>query len=350
MSKNDNQQTSAKGGGANDVAEIMAALLPIHRAVTIEWLVDAAATAAERALNAPYTFVYFEEQDGRLSYKPPVSDLRRRSLQRAIDAFGANVLSAKLDPAALPAFGEALDASTPSAMNAVDLFGELPAIAAAQKTLGIDRFSVAPLNTAGERLGALLLMLPKDSDMELVRLLADHVACAAVNLRNTEAARSQGVTDVVRSVYDERKLETDLQRELGRAARYKRQVSIAVIEATNLGLLREQFGAFLTDRLLQRLGESLAQGARDVDTLGAYKGSGYTMILAEAHTEGAAVAARRMLAKAQEARIEGQNVPGLELHLVVGWATYPADGTSTPALFTAAERRMYDPDLQSEVA
>ena len=337
MSKNDNQQTSAKGGGGNDVAEIMAALLPIHRAVTIEWLVDAAATAAERALNAPYTFVYFEEQDGRLSYKPPVSDLRRRSLQRAIDAFGANVLSAKLDPAALPAFGEALDASTPSAMNAVDLFGELPAIAEAQKTLGIDRFSVAPLNTAGERLGVLLL-------------LADHVACAAVNLRNTEAARSQGVTDVVRSVYDERKLETDLQRELGRAARYKRQVSIAVIEATNLGLLREQFGAFLTDRLLQRLGESLAQGARDVDTLGAYKGSGYTMILAEAHTEGAAVAARRMLAKAQEARIEGQNVPGLELHLVVGWATYPADGTSTPALFTAAERRMYDPDLQSEVA
>src|SRR5438105_5000823 len=142
MSRNDNQQTSAKGGGVNSVAEIMAALLPIHRAVTIEWLVDAAATAAER-------------------------------------------------------------------------------------------------------LGALLLMLPTDSDMELVRLLADHVACAAVNLRNTEAARSQGVTDVVRSVYDERKLETDLQRELGRAARYKRQVSIAVIEATNLGLLREQFGAFL---------------------------------------------------------------------------------------------------------
>src|SRR5205085_1619449 len=96
-----------------------------------------------------------------------------------------------------------------------------------------------------------------------------------------------------------RKLETDLQRELGRAARYQRQVSIVVLEATNLGLLREQFGAFLTDRLLQRLGESLAQGARDVDTLGAYKASGYTMILAEAHTEGAGVAARRMLAKAQ---------------------------------------------------
>src|SRR5438105_11376880 len=86
---------------SNGIAETMAALLPIHRAVTVQWLVDAAATAAERALNAPYTFVYFEEQDGRLSYKPPMSDLRRRSLQRAIDAFGANVLRTKLDPATL---------------------------------------------------------------------------------------------------------------------------------------------------------------------------------------------------------------------------------------------------------
>jgi diguanylate cyclase (GGDEF)-like protein len=349
MTNNDNAQTTVTSG-ANDVTEIMAALLPVHRAVTIEWLVDAAATAAERALNAPYTFLYFEEQDGRLSYKPPVSDLRRRSLQRAIDAFGPTVLRPKLDPSTLPQFAEALESGTPTALDATDLFGELPAVGDAQKTLGINKLCVAPLNTAGERLGALLLMLTDDADMERARLFADHVACAAVNLRNTEAARSQGVTDVVRSVFDERKLETDLQRELGRAARYKRQVSIAVIEATNLRLLREQFGAFLTDRLLQRLGESLAEGARDVDTLGAYKQSGYTMILAEAHTEGAAVAARRMLAKAQDARIEGQNVPGLELHLVVGWATYPADGTSTPALFTAAERRMYDPELQSEVA
>src|SRR5205085_10458362 len=138
----------------------------------------------------------------------------------------------------------------------------------------------------------------------------EHIACAIVNLRAAENARERGVTDVVRSVFDARKVEADLQRELTRAVRHKREVSIVTIEATNLRLLREQFGAFLTDRLLQRLGESLAQGARDVDTLGAYKGSGYTMILAEAHTEGAAVAARPMLAKAQEARIEGQTAPG----------------------------------------
>ncbi len=335
-------------GGETRVATTMAGLLPIHRAVTPEWLVDAACTAAERAFNAPFAFVYFEEQDGRFAYKAPVSDLRRRSLQRAIDAFGST-LRGKIDPTKLAAFAEALEAPVPEAISASELFDDESA-AEAQRALGVGSLCVVPLETAGERVGALVLMLHDGADMQELRLFADHVACAAVNLRNSEAARSFGVTDVVRSVFDARKLETDLQRELSRAARYKRESSIVVIEATNLRLLREQFGKFLTERLLQRLGESLAQRARDVDTLGAYKESGYTMILTEAHTEGAAVAARRLLAAAQEARIEGENVPGLELHLVVGWATYPTDGATTMALFTAAEQRMYDSSLQEEVA
>jgi diguanylate cyclase (GGDEF)-like protein len=143
-------------------------------------------------------------------------------------------------------------------------------------------------------------------------------------------------------VFDARKLETELQRELARAQRYKRPVAITVIEATNLRLLRERFGRFLTDRLLQRLGEALAQHARDIDVLGAYKQSGFTMILTEASVDGASKAAQRLLKVAQEARLDGEErVPGLELHLVVGHASSPKDGTTTDALFAAAEKRMY---------
>ena len=46
------------------VATMMAMLLPIHSAVTLEWLADATATAAERTIGAAHTFVYFEEPDG----------------------------------------------------------------------------------------------------------------------------------------------------------------------------------------------------------------------------------------------------------------------------------------------
>jgi diguanylate cyclase (GGDEF)-like protein len=327
-------------------SNMMAALLPIHSAITLDWLADAAAMAAERMFNAGYAFVYFEDQDGRLDRKAPASDLRRRSQQRALDAFGKDALRSRIDPNDAPAIAEALDALAPVTTSAGELFRGLadPARAdAAQHDLGISSVAVAPLTSAGERLGALLLMFAgQPPQTEHVRLFADHVACATVNLREAQTAREHGVIDITRSVFDARKLESELQKELARAARYKHQVSIAVIEATNLRLLYDKFGRSLTDRLLQRLGGALAQGARDIDVIGAYKESGYTMILTQATAEGAEAAAGRLLHTAQGTSLGDEHVPGLELHLVCGWATCPVDGTATDARFAAAERRMYE--------
>jgi diguanylate cyclase (GGDEF)-like protein len=328
---------------------VIAALLPLHTASTLDWLVDATCTAAEGTLNASYTFVYLDDANGGLERKSPASDLRRRALHRALDAFGKAVPPARIDARSAPALTDALARSAPSPAPASDLFrgliGESEA-AAAQKALGVQSLAAVPLVSNGERVGALLLMLVEQPQPDRLRAFADHVAIAAVNLRRSHAASDQGAIDVVRSVFDARKLEAELQKELARAVRYKREVSIAVIEATNLRLLRDKYGRFLTDRLLENLGSALAQGARDIDVIGAYKESGYTMVLTEASHAGAATAARRMLTAAQSASLGADDVPGLELHLVVGWGSCPSDGVTSDALFAAAERRMYDPSEQ----
>lgn len=329
----------------DSVTTVMESLLPIHSALTHEWLVDAACTAAERALNAPFTFVFFEDQEGRLERRLPASDIRRRSVQRATDVLGLDAFQRKVDPRDLASFAQALDGGQPVSAPLPDLLSPLvtdEAFMEAKIKLSTEYACVTPLETAGERLGALLVLLTDEGDPARVRLLAEHVACAAVNLRQAQAARAQGNVDVMRSVFDARKLERELQRELARAERYKREVSIAVIEATNVRLLREKFGRFLADRLVQRLGEALAQSSRYIDVIGTYKDSGYTMILTEASAGAADAAAKRLLIEAQEVGLEGDAVPGLELHLVVGHATSPQDGTTTDALFIAASARMYD--------
>ncbi|HYM15889.1 MAG TPA: diguanylate cyclase [Dehalococcoidia bacterium] len=340
---------AARAHFADDVSSAMAALLPLHSAPTLDWLADAVATAAERTLDAPFAFLYLEDQDGRLDRKVPASDLRRRSQQRAIDAFGERAIPFRIDPAAAPAFAEVLEAIEPVTFPVAQALRGLATAAAAdaaQQALALHSASIAPLESAGERVGALLLLTVKQPEPERVRLFADHVACATVNLRQSQSAREQGVVDISRNVFDARKIEGELQKELARAARYRRVASIAIVEATNLRLLRERFGAFLTERLLQRLGGALAQDARDIDVIGAYKQSGYTMILTEATAEGAALAARRLLRTARQAGLGDDNVPGLELHLVCGWATCPIDGDTSDLLFAAAERRMYDPSQQ----
>jgi diguanylate cyclase (GGDEF)-like protein len=332
------------------VSAMMSSLLTVHSAMTQDWLVDAACTAAERGLNAAFAFVFFEEQDGSLVYKAPASDLRRRGHQRAADALGGALFRGRVDPKETPAIAEALDTGSPVLAPFPEFFGpsmgQKRAIEAAV-ALTVGAACVVPMENAGERIGALLVLGDSTMPAAHVRLLADHIACASANLRDAASGREQGVIDVVRSVFDARKLESELQRELTRAVRYKREVSICVIEATNLRLLRERFGRFLTDRLLQRLGEGLAQHARDVDLIGAYKESGYTMILMEAASDGAEVAARRLMDTAMRTALDdGENVPGLELHLAVGYATCPEDGTTSDSLFAAAEMRMYGGQTQ----
>lgn len=348
-------QRTVPGSGEylDPVTTMMSSLLPVHAALTFDWLVDAACTAAERGLNAPYAFVFLEDQEGRIEHRMPAGDLRRRGVQRAVDAFGENPFRGKLDPNELPLVAEALDTRTPVRASTSAFFTPLVGASRAdmaEKKLGLPVTYLTALETAGERIGAILLLMQDDVNPQHVKLLAEHIACAAVNLRQSHVAREQGVIDVVRSVFDARKLEMELQRELARAGRYQRETSICVIEATNLRLLREKFGRFLTDQLLQRLGERLAQHARDIDVIGAYKESGYTMILTEASGEGAAVAARRLFAHAQDSRLDGDNVPGLELHLVVGYATAPHDGQTSDALFAVAERRMYSRATDEQVA
>ena len=347
--KNDRRKSEPApnpAGYADPVSTAMASLLSVHAASTPEWLIDAACTAAERTLNASFTFVYFEEQDGRLAPLSPASDIRRRSFQRAVDAFGFDMLRTKLDPAAASAIVEALDTRNTINTTPAEVFGGVSQNAAdAAKSLGVASATIVPLENAGERLGAMVLLSYAAPNTEHAKLLGEHVASASVNLRQTHEAREQGVIDVVRSVFDARKFETELSRELSRADRYRHEASVVVVEATNLRLLRDRFGRFLVDQLVQALGEQLAEHSRDIDVIGAYKDTGYAMILTEATTDGAANAAERLLTAANAVRLADE-VPGLELHLTSGYASFPSDGKTTDALFAAVERRMYGLDAQ----
>jgi diguanylate cyclase (GGDEF)-like protein len=341
-------ETTNPGPHNDAIANVMAMLLPVHAALTTDWLSDATATAAERTVNAAYTFIYLEQPDGTLAHKAAASDIRRRTEQKAIDVFGKNVLAETIDPAQAPGLSSALDIETPTIANASDLFegrAERAALSAAQQALAIDELALVPLISAGERLGALLLMIVGRPESEHIRLLASHVACALVNLNQTASQQPFAATEVVRTVFDERKTEIELQRELLRAERYRREASICVIEATNLRMLRERFGTSLTERLLEKVGRTMAQHSRDIDAIGQYKESGYTMILSEASPEGAQLATKRLITIAQEGAAD-PSAPGLELHFAAGWASYPSDGRTTDALFAATKRRMYDPASQ----
>jgi diguanylate cyclase (GGDEF)-like protein len=320
---------------------LLSALLELHTASTHAALVDAVANAAEVACAAATAVVLLERSDGALAYQPPASAARRSQLARAIDALGSDIFRSRIDPRSFPAIVEALDTDTVVQCSLQD-FVAAPASyrsATVRAELGATHAYTAPIEAAGERSGVLVLLGGANVAPAHVALLAAHAAIARRALGEL-TPEELPEPDVARSIFDARKLASELERELARARRYNRDISICVIEATNLRLLRERFGP-LGGQLMERLGETLAHHARDIDVIGDYKDTGYTMVLTEATAAGVEAAARRLAAEAATVSLEGKPVPGLELHLAVGWATAPADGQTADALFAAAERRMY---------
>ena len=337
-------ETSRSIEPVDDVVAMMSALLPLHAVQSGEALADAIMTAAERGLGASFAFWFRENSDGRFTYAAPASETRRRTQRRAIDALGTVLFRTPVAASDVPSLAEALDGNAVISCAVRELFAPLideGRGAQAEAELGATQACAAPIESAGERFGVLVLLSGAAIVPERVRLLADHAASALLNLSNEGAASGQSAADPMRAIFDPRKVEGELQRELARAQRYARDVSICVIEATNLKLLRERFGGALTDRLYERLGAALSQQARDVDIIGAYKESGYTMVLTEASASGVESAADRLLSVAANVTLEGERIPGLELHLASGRATSPEDGLTAEALFAAAERRMY---------
>lgn len=334
---------------ADGIDRIMQALLAVHAASTPGVLADAAADAVEIAVGAVAAFVMFEDEEGRLLALQPASEGRRHEHQRAHDAI-AGVLRGTIDPATLPALADALDGGAAVQAPVAEMFAPAldDATAAPALVHGAAVVAAVPLVAAGERAGALIVLLPAACDSRRLGLVAGHIATAVASLRRSPVVAEAALpADIARSVFDARKLETELQRELARAERYRRDTSIVVIEATNLRLLREQFGERFPDQLVDRVGEALARDAREIDLIGVYKETGFAMVLTEATRDGARGAADRLLDVARSAG-RHESVPGLELHLVAGHATAPADGVTTEALFTVIERRMYG--LASEAA
>lgn len=335
-----------------DVPSMMTALLHIHAAPTRAALADAIAGACEQIDGAQHAFIFFEREDGMLLYRPPASEPRRRSHGRAIQELGAELLTRAVDANDVSVLAEALDSDTVVAAPVASVFTLRSSgrSAPTDQTTATTRAFAAAITGAGDRYGALLVLGTEATDAERVRLLAAHTGAACAKLGAADAiAEEATAAGAIPSIFDARKLESELQRELARSQRYGRDVSICVIEATNLSLLRERFGTALTDQLYDHLGAELARHARDIDIIGAYKQSGYTMVLAEAAPAGVEAAAQRLAAAARAVGLPGASIPGLELHLAVGWATAPEDGAASEDLFAAAQRRMYG-DLTRRVA
>jgi len=335
-----NEQQFRDPSPYNDPTVLGEALLRLHSAKSEAWLVDAAMDAAERSLGALHTFVFLFDSSGCLVGQQSPSEGRARSLSRVHSALGQPLARLRLVPTDDTLFTQSLrehhPVTTESLAEALNQVIDSATCQQAQQQLGIASCCLSPIEMSAEQLGVALLLFGKGhAPISHIGLLCEHVARALLNLREREAGRRRGELDAVRWVSDERRFADEFERELGRANRHQRPLSILLVRVGNFQEMRVQLGRFLADRLLRRIGAILSEQIRGSDFLGAYGEDGFALIMAEANSAAAAEGAHRLMPMTSSVQLEGGGT--LTPLLFYGTATFPEDGSTVEALIAAAE-------------
>jgi two-component system cell cycle response regulator len=130
--------------------------------------------------------------------------------------------------------------------------------------------------------------------------------------------------------------------ELGRARRYGKLLSIAVIDADRFKSLNDMHGHSVGDLVLRKIGTTLRESCRQSDTVGRYGGEEFVVILPETDIETAQrklESLRELVARTPiELTSRGENV---QVTISTGLASFPQDGQDAAQLFALADERMF---------
>ncbi len=133
-----------------------------------------------------------------------------------------------------------------------------------------------------------------------------------------------------------------IEREFQRATRYRRPLSLLMVDVDYFKHYNDSFGHPAGDRLLRRVGRMVAGELRRVDFGARYGGDEFAVILPETPKTAAAVVAERIRCSIEKHPfLHRQSQPLGRVTVSIGVATYPEDAAAAVKLVEAADRALY---------
>jgi diguanylate cyclase (GGDEF)-like protein len=153
-----------------------------------------------------------------------------------------------------------------------------------------------------------------------------------------EQSRARESRDSLTGAYNRAYLIDALEREIARAERIGKPLSIARVDLDHLGAVNETHGQAVGDIALKRFAQAAGSALRDVDHLGRYGGKGFLVLMPDTNLGGAVIAAERV-----RAAVSREPVPEVEgrrhLSCTVGVAEH-RKGENTRLLLARAEAHL----------
>jgi diguanylate cyclase (GGDEF)-like protein/PAS domain S-box-containing protein len=171
--------------------------------------------------------------------------------------------------------------------------------------------------------------------------VAERVSLALANLKLREMLRNQSIRDPLTGLYNRRYLEESLSRELHRANRTGRMISLAMLDLDHFKHFNDTFGHQVGDILLKEVAAVIKSRVRAGDLACRYGGEEFSIIIAEANADGTYKCIESIRDAVRHLSLHNRGQTLGTITVSAGIATFPAHGENAERLIRAADEALY---------
>lgn len=158
-----------------------------------------------------------------------------------------------------------------------------------------------------------------------------------------EENRRLSITDPLTGAYNRRYLMEQLPREIERAARYERQLSVVMCDVDYFKKINDSHGHLIGDEVLKWFAALLQKNVRACDWVVRYGGEEFVIVLPETNVASAGTAAEHLRAQIASSAFaaSGVNLPVTASFGVSGWKDTPPPGVTLDSLIGRCDAGVY---------
>lgn len=205
-----------------------------------------------------------------------------------------------------------------------------------------------PLFRGDRAMGVLALYgrtLPEpfaEDDLDTLGSFAAQASVAIENVLLHREAQRLSITDGLTGVWNRRYLALTLAKEIERAQRFQRPLSILMVDIDRFKDVNDAQGHLRGDEVLVELSRRMLSRIRgEIDTLARFGGEEFVIVLPETPREGARVVANKLRRAVRGKPFTSDVAPDVSVTVSIGVAVYPGDGSNAEGLIQAADVAMY---------
>ena len=182
----------------------------------------------------------------------------------------------------------------------------------------------------------------REEDAESLASFAGQASVAIENVLLHQETERLSITDGLTGVWNRRYLELTLRKEIDRAQRFNRPLSLLMIDIDHFKRVNDLCGHQRGDEVLVDLTRRVLDSIRtQIDTLARYGGEEFVVVLPETPEEGARVVAEKIRSAVRDHSFASDTGPDVSTTVSVGVASFPEDGKTAQELLHAADLAMY---------